>query len=263
MGCAARIIEPTGAEILAFNRRPFRGSRGRVAGRITAATPPPPTPDSILGGDLLSWRRSDDATQSAGTLTGWADRVGAATLTLIAGAPAVTAADATISSRPSITFDGVDDAIAWLMDRPAPDATPTTIIAVLKQVSFTASDAIWGAGNNILALNQTSSPNVAMRNNTLGPNNNGAAVGSWKAVFAQYTGSTSDSLRIGSVSVTGTNTGIQNPGATFTLGARTGPALFSNIAVVEIMAAQRTLSEGDFDQLETYLEGLYGAGIFT
>ncbi len=216
-------------------------------------------PAALLGADLLTWRDSRDAVESGGILTAWPDRVGGAALSAISGSPAV-ATDAALNNLLAVRCDGVSAAFSFIMDRPVPTAgTPTCLVFVMKQVTWTSVDALWGAGANILCANQvTGSPGFVLRNSTVGPLNSGLALDTWKMVIAQYSNETTDYSQVGQAAqATGTALGAVDPGATFTCGARTGPASFSDTGWGTIIGCGRKLSAGDIAGLIAWFNSIY------
>ena len=220
------------------------------------------TPDVIFGADLLTWRRSDDATDTAGALTGWPDRVGGGAITIV-GSPTVNAADATLGNRRTVSFDGVAAALQQALDRPAPGTEPTTVVIVLKQKSWTSTDSHWGPQANIMACLQGGvTPQIFLRNNTVGPVV-ALPLNTWKQLTALYNNSTTDYLAVGAGAVaTGTNVGNTDPTGTWTWIART-LALFADDDLAEMFVVKRVFSAGDTASVKAYLDSVYIAGVTT
>lgn len=222
---------------------------------------------AIYGADLLSWRVASDATESGGVLTGWADRVGGTALNSIVGAPAYSASVAALGGRPGIGFDGAADAVRQTLDRPAPNVTPTTIIAVVIARSWTAGDSLWGTASNQLALVQTgTTPAVALRNTTVSCSNTNLALNTARLVVAQYRGSALTSLQIGSVLQTdgAAGEGTTDPAATLTWGARTSggtAASFADCIYAEMAVIQRIITGGELASTQAVKALQYGSGV--
>jgi hypothetical protein len=211
----------------------------------------------IYGGDLLTWRDSRDVTELGGLLTAWPDRVGGAALTIV-GAPTV-AADATLNSLLTVGCDGIAAACQFAMDRPVPSAgSPTCLIFVMKQITWTSARTLWGTGSNTLCANQvTGSPGFILRNGVIGPLNSGLTLDTWKMVIAQYSNETTDYSQIGQAAkITGTATGVLDPTGVFTFGARTGGA-FSHTAWATVAAVQRKPDAGDIAATIAWFDSIY------
>lgn len=270
MGNAARIIKPTLAEILAFDRRSIRGSRGRVGtGKGVAASgpAPPSTPITIVTSlTAVLWCR-DTYVEAGGAGTGvtqWTDlspngrhgtAAGAATPALsLSGGP---------NSTPLITFDGVDDILTFTTwNPPAPGTTPIFIWAVVRSVSQTSSDMFWGGqtGTTLCLIQLATAGQVRLTNGTSGPTNANMTLGTSRRVEASYTNSIADYLKVGSVSVTGTATGNTDPTG-FAVGARV-TANFGNVAFSEIAIWTGGVpTAGEITGLNNYASTRYGAGV--
>ena len=94
-----------------------------------------------------------------------------------------------------------------------------------------------------------------MRNTTVANNNTAAAVGNWRMIVAQYTGTVGDSLRIGSTVVTGASAGVGDPGATWTWAART-TAVHADCSAWEFVIVNRTITAGEITSLIAYYNSL-------
>lgn len=225
------------------------------------AGPPASTPLTILGADCLTWLDSRDATVSLGVATAWVDRIiGAATLV----ASPTASVDGTLGIQ-TVNCDGVAQAIQQTKDRPAPSAgTPTTLIMIMKQNSWTSADSLWGTGANVLCANQvTATPGFVLRNTTAGPLNSSLALSTWKMVVAQYSNETTDFSQVGQAAkVTGTALGASDPGATMTWGART-LASFAHTSWQTMIMCSRKLTVPDTTALIAYFNTYLPASVTT
>lgn len=243
--------------------RPF--SR-RASDGAYSSSPVAPTPLTIFGASLLTWRRSEDATQAAGLLTAWPDKIGGGAITIV-GAPTVNTSDATLNgplgNRQTVSSDGgVAAALQQTLDRPSPSVEPTLIMAVIRQNTWTAADVFWGTGANVMQISQVgASPALIARNSTVGPSNGDLAIGAWRLLAMFVNNSTTDYTRVGqNAKATGTNLGVVDPGATWTWMART-LAGFADISLAEMMICNRDFSGSDFANFITYLNTIYPAGV--
>ncbi len=169
-------------------------------------------------------------TQAGGVASAWSDPMSVVSATAAGSArPAYSASDAAFNNQPSLTGDGVDDTMALVLDRPAPLTQATFIFAVVRSISHTANDALWGAASNTMVVNQgAASPNLLIRNTAAGTNNGGLAVGTAGAIAAYYDGTTAAYLRIGSgAKATGVDVGNTDPPSPFNIFSR-GTAGFWN-----------------------------------
>lgn len=250
MGAAARIlrpeppriVEPTDAEILDFNRRHPRGGRGnRVAkpgGGGTPSASAPWTPASITSVAKFFWFRSDLGITIGTGVSAWADQYGLNNATQATGGsqPTYTASDGTLGGLPSLTGDGVDDSLAlatW--DPPAPLTTTVWFWAIVKPITYTTNDCLWGGGSTTLILQQFNTDPSYRQYNASPVNSTTMTTGSWARVRQLFTGSTSDYSRTGSSSATGASAGNGNcPVGTWTLFALAG-ASAGNFAIAEVI----------------------------
>ncbi len=222
---------------------------------------PAATPLTILGADCLTWLDSRDATVLAGVATGWVDRViGAATLV---GSP--TASVDGVLGIQTVNCNGTTQCISQSKDRPVPSSgSPTALIMVMKQNSWTSADSLWGTGANVLCANQvTGTPGFVLRNTTAGPLNSSLALNTWKMVVAQYSNETTDYSQVGqAAAVTGTATGASDPGPTMSWGART-TASFSDTSWQCMIMCSRKLTGADLTALRTYFTTYLPGSVIT
>jgi hypothetical protein len=195
------------------------------------------------------------------------DQVGGVNLTQgTAGAqPAYNASDAAFNGQPSIQGDGVDDLLVSTLARGAPLTTnPTVTWAIVYQDSWTITEMLFAdaTAGRFQVRQDGVSPQFKLFNGVLGPANGGMAVGAAKRLEAGSTGSTSDYLKIGSVSVTGTNTG-NNAGTGFRVFASSVPSLWCAGRYAEIVITNDLLTGAEQTDLDAYASARYGAGVLT
>jgi hypothetical protein len=173
-----------------------------------------------------------------------------------------------LGSRGTVLFDGGTDVLVFSsLDLMAPGTNPVWFWMVWRQVTWTMNDSIYGGGGTtVTRLRQggAGTPNIGANNTTTGPDCNGAAVNTWVRGEHLFNNATTDYVKMGSVSVTGTNTGNANPAlGAFCLGAHSAAAGgASNIQVALFAGFQGKpqageISAGD-DWVDEYFEGLVG-----
>lgn len=252
---------------MGFSRREGeRFNRGRVSTLVIAGGSAPVTPVTILGSKAVAWWRSDLGITLGTGVSAHTDQIGAVNLAQgTAGSqPAYNAADAAFNGRPSIQGDGVDDLLTSALARVAPGTVNTVIWAIVYQGSWTITEMLFADATSArFQVRQDGvSPEMKMFNGTLGPANNGMPLATAKRLEAGSTGSAADYLKIGAVSVTGTNTG-NNAGTGFRVFASSVPSLWSATRYAEIVITNGLLTGPEQAALDSYASGLYGAGVLT
>jgi hypothetical protein len=153
-----------------------------------------------------------------------------------------------LNGLPVITGDGVDDVLASALPQlSVPSATGgSTIWFVFKQNAWVAAKNIMGASNGDCGLaTRTSSPNMNSQNGTNGPLNAGAPVGTWTRGIMMFNGGTSDYLKLGSTTTTGTNTGTAASSPGFSLFGIQGLAQFYNCSFAAVVIMRGNLAAND------------------
>lgn len=227
-----------------------------------------PTPLSIMGASTVAWWRADlGITLNGATVSAWADQGPNAfhlTQGTAASQPDYTAAGGP-NSTPSVLFKGTDDFLRnTAIDRPAPNATPTFVWCVLRNVTWTINLRFWcfGTANLGLAvLAQVATPQINMANTTIVNANTGLTVNTYKRMEVYYSGSTSDYIKAGATSSTlpGTSAGVVDNAASFTLGARGDGLSPANIEVPEFAIYSALPSAAQLTALDAYAQNRYGA----
>lgn len=207
-----RIIQPTQAEILAFDRRPgARNNRGRVGAKGGAGSPPAPsTPVTIISSTTINaWLRTDVGVTGGATASAWADQGAAHNDYLQGGAPSIqpTVNAGGPNSFQYLTFDGADD---YMTSTFTPGATGFLWMVIRRNSADATSRYLYNAsssGSNRFSLNQNSAPAIRMLNTTAA-NTTNMATATWMLVWASFTNSVADELKVGSAAATtGANAG--------------------------------------------------------
>lgn len=199
----------------------------------------------------LVWcRYGVGVTEAGGFASNWADQSG----------NGYDLAQATGLQQPAysagvLTFDGSNDrmetgAIAALDQ-------PTTIIYLLKQVSWTNNEYLAdGGSDNVGALRQTtSSPKISIYAGSTACEQDGPAIGDFGVVVCVFNGASSYTRVNNGAKVTG------NPGAGTMLGITLGgPGAsginYGHVAYKEVAAWDSALSDSDVDSMVAYLLAL-------
>lgn len=170
---------------------------------------------------------------------------------------------ASLNGRNVVTFDGVDDTLLnGTLNLPAPGTINCWIFGIIKVNAWVLNKNVWGTSATGYALRTTTStPNLAGFNTTQGPDNGGAAVGSWVRAQQFFTNSVADYLTLGATKVTGVNMGNNNPAASFRIGAGSASttSLSCSIACLGIWYAEPTT--GEKNALDAWSTSYYGGGV--
>lgn len=218
-------------------------------------------PDVILGANLLLWLKSDAGVTQSGTVSAWADQSGNGHdfAQGTAGSRPTYFANGGPNDAPYIQFDGTDDLMVnTTLDLAAPGTTPTLLILVMRQDSWTGGEAFCGsdAAFGCEIRQAGASPNVSAYNGVDNQNSE-LLVSSWGRVQGFYNNAVSDYTLV-TTKATGANAGNSNPG----LGRRIGrgnPSGAAAFSVVEHIIANRDLTAGEQAQMDAYLVSRYGA----
>jgi len=243
----------------------------------TPVPPPEPSPLTIMGEATVAWWRADVLVLNGGTVSSWTDQSGNGfdLIQAVGGNQPTFNATGGPNATPSVLFDGVNDDVAnALLDLPAPATTRTFYWAVLRQVTWTGGDRLWGAGvgnNSSLAVLQHmpgGSPVIGMKNDggagAFGANpNSGLTLNVYKRLEVYFSDSVSDYIKAGGATQTGLNAGNTDPAATFVLGAAANLSSFANIEVLDFAIFDRQPTAQEFAELDAYATNRYGPGVVT
>lgn len=211
-----------------------------------------------------------DATKTR--VTAWTSQVttsGSFTLATTSSAeqPAFNASG--LNGFPTITFDGINDNLrvedVWTW--PLYNVTNQWTFAVFKQVSWTAGSRLWAGAGWATQKTATASPIVNMSLASSGPSNSGAPIGSWVRGEMLSTHSTSNYIKLGATSVSGTDTDGANTGNYVSLGCNFGPGsnrvLLTpcNIALVAFLICAGQPSAAEKLALSNAARRKYGTGV--
>lgn len=169
-----------------------------------------------------------------------------------------------LGTRGTVLFDGGTDVLNFsTLDLMAPGTNPIWFWMVIRQVTWTMNDSWYGGGGTTttrLRQGGAGTPNVGANNTTTGPDCSGAAVDTWVRGEHLFNNATTDYVKMGSVSVTGTNTGNTNPAlGAFCLGAHSAAAGgASNIEVALFAAFQGKPAAGEITALDAWVTDYYG-----
>jgi hypothetical protein len=241
---------------------------GIYPGRVTSAgaAPPPSTPATILGANLLVWLRSDlGVTESGGVVSTWADQSGNGhnfTQGTAANRPAYNATGGP-NSTPSILFDGANDGlINSTLNLPAPATTPTFFWLIFRQVTWTNTDRVFSAATGMFLGQNSASPGLRPVNAANGTLNNSLPINTYTRGEVFFNEDTTDYSKFGgAAAATGADCGNTDPAIGLGIGSATGGGLPSNIEVCEFVVANVLPSAGQLSALDAYVTSRYGAGL--
>lgn len=236
-------------------------------GTISATAPTYQTPLVTGGAALKYWVDADLANVTNGLVTQLTDKTANGinfTQGTVSKQPLFSAS--ALNGQPSVIADGTDDVLASaIMSRAAPATTNFTIYLVGRSLSWTINDYIWNdcvLGGIIAQV--TSTPTIGIYNGTAFKSNGNAPVGSFRFMKFTFTGSVSDSITIGSVTATSTNTGnLSVTNEATTLFSKNDGTAFGNFELCCLFKHEGALSAQQDIDYRAYLGTRYGTTIFT
>lgn len=237
------------------------GTTPIASGVVTAATV---ALTGALAGITVAFPVGPYATDNVytGTVSNWADQQNL-----------TNAAQATGSKQPLIipglnghagfAFDGVDDLLGEAtLDLPPPGTTPTFIWGVFTQKAWKAAGGAFAAGPTLATIQIGGTgvtPQNKIYNGTAGPANAGAVLGSPVRFEALWNNATTDYLKLGATTATGTNTGNSNPAANFFIGGVTNLAANSGtFDFYALLIFNAKPSAGELAALSSAVTTFYG-----
>lgn len=164
-----------------------------------------------------------------------------------------------------LTFDGTNDSLSSTLVTPAPGTTPTWLGAVVRLISWTGNDCIFGDTQTGVNYPRTfdefsSSPTVRGYSGT--GKNATMTLGSWFFLQVYWSSSTSDFIKVGPTNVTGTSMGNSyvSTGRMIGSGAGTGytPA---NIEIAMLMHTAGLPSAGEIARVAAGVTQKYGGSV--
>ncbi len=177
--------------------------------------------------------------------------------------PSYTSSDALFGNRAAVYGNG---STRWISistwDPPAPGTTPIWFFCIFTQNSWTTGRYLFGGGSSILGVIQSgSSPNILQLNTTPANSNSNGTIGNAYRLEALFNNNTTDYLKIGSTSVTGTNAGNSNSSSTFTLFSRNAGNAPGNFGIACIGAWNGEPTSDEKTALDAWVTSYYGSGV--
>lgn len=169
------------------------------------------------------------------------------------------------NGQPAVLFDGVDDSLAnAALDLPAPGTTPTYYWAIVRQVTWTSTDAFWGGnGGLILVQDNTGTPSIGVFNGGFITSPD-MTLNTYFRLAIYLSDSINDSIVVGSSTVTGASAGNIDCAAGFGLAYNyAATVLFGNIQVCELWIFNVKPTAAQLAALDSYAASRYGAGVLT
>lgn len=164
---------------------------------------------------------------------------------------------------PAFQGDGVDDRLTNSWSHAAVTAgtasTHVWVILVAAQDTWTANDTLWSDGGLTIYQNTTSSGLRQYGGTGNGPQNNNWT--GYKRIVANFTGSSSSYLWVGSVLVNGTSIGAGASVTNSVLLAAPGGVRFLNGRIAEAAAGFGDISPGAVAAVDAYCSARYGASV--
>ncbi len=219
-------------------------------------------PKIILGSSMLQWCRSDLGLV-IGSAFDWADSGGTSkpyNEATAANGPSLTSVDATLRGYPTLSFNGTSQRATSALQLPAPGTTPTLLWMIVKQKAWTLNNNVVSGAGGMVIRQSGSTPNMRIFIGINGDANATGTLNSWFRVAAYINNQTTNYIKVGGTTATGTNAGNQNDtSAVRRIGANAGLTTFTSIDVAEIVYAN---SDARLADLDTYGTKRYGSALF-
>lgn len=238
--------------------------REPAAGIVVA---PVVTPLTIITSvPVAQWVRGDLGVHLTTGVDTWADQSGNArdfTQPTGGAQPTYNATDATLNNRPTLTCDGVGMFMDSTWARPAPGTTPTFVWAIIKQNGWTSTRQLIAdkTVNRFLMVQQAVNPNLLERCNGTGNASNALAVGTWGRAEMYHSNTVADYIKLIGTTASGTVVGAGGVGTGTRFGCDAGGTLFASFSIAELLVTAGLPNAGEITGLNSYANGLYGAGI--
>lgn len=213
-------------------------------------------PIDVMGGsgNIVGFLAAELGITTATGVSAWASQIGGTALDMSQATggnqPVYNTNDATIWGRPSVASDGVDDVMGCTWDPPVPGTTPTWISCIANRRVDASGDVLFAVASTRMIVQRSTATQVIASNGTA----SGAvtmSVATWYRTETLWNNSTTDYLKVGANSSTGTNMANNDPAATFRLfatsaaGASSGA--FSLQRVLALNVAPTALQKALFD----------------
>ena len=211
--------------------------------------------DVLSGSSIVGYLQGELGITIATGVSAWASQISGTTLNMAQATttrqPVYTANDATIWARSTVTSDGVDDTMASGWTFPAPGTTPSFIRCVANRVTDIVNGTLFGGNSNLVCRCLRGSA-TQIRNNDA---NNGPlvtmTVNTWYRTEHLFVNSTSDYLKVGANTGTGTDTGNNTSSAWRLFGVSGAATSPGNYALQKLLvcnanptALQKALLDG-------------------
>lgn len=250
-----------------ISRRSRAGrGRGRCIKGSTSAIAPPDTPLTIISSVTVNfWHRADLGVTTATGVTAWDDQTANNRDWVQAGAGSIQPALNTggPGGRSYITLDGIDDYMTNAFAPPGGGASGFLWMVMRRN---TGAGSYWingsSSGTNRFTLQGDGAATSRMNNSTSAQTLTAHAVSTWQFVWANFTGTTSDELKIGSAAAaTGVSAGTLGSSGGLWLGCTGALTGFGGYDLAEIGHCAGKPTE--LAALKTYIDTWYGGAIQT
>ncbi len=172
-----------------------------------------------------------------------------------------------LNGKAGLLFDGVSHTIDSSLNLPAPGTTPSFIFWVFRSIAYNNIGILFGptsgtAGSKLI-LATSSTPNLAEFNGGANTNTNSAlAINSWGACEAYFSATTSDYLRLGATTVSGTAVSATNSATGRQIGNANNLAnRFQNMELLAVIYMSSLPSAGTISTARSAVNSAAGYGV--
>ncbi len=177
----------------------YPSSAAAISGSNSGAAAFAGDPSTIFGSALTHRYRSNlGVTNTSGVCTGLADQAGTAHMIPFTTGPNVLTVDSGLSSKQTLTMAS---GTGLYVNPITALSTPFTMVVIIRMSTWANGNVVFGNTSGIGLTTQSGTPNITQNIGAVA-NPSPLTFGTWQLVIAEFTGSTSDRIKVGSSAFT-------------------------------------------------------------
>lgn len=166
-----------------------------------------------------------------------------------------------LNGRPGFSSDGISQTMFDASAYPAPGTTNLFIWSLFRTLTWTLNAQPWNTGGSFRLQMGSTTPSLFSYAGTVGPNNTGAAVGSFVRAEQFFSHSGDDYSKLGNVSVPATTDFGNTAGSTTYLASAGGTTNFAAIEILARICLNAKPSAAQLAAASALAQQLYGSSI--